>query len=175
MAKTKKYHRILLFSLCLVGLSVAGVLIKPTDNPSVDVASTERNEIHHVKTPETPSTMATEKPAVKSTAPAASAGRRIFLDSATGELRPPLSGEIPLTTAVSSPPSTSSAGLVESQVTMLGGGIMVDLQGRFRSAVVVTVDAEGKLSTHCVSSTTDTVKPQIADTSQTVTEGHASH
>jgi hypothetical protein len=43
--------------------------------------------------------------------------------------------------------STSSAGLAEEPAP--GGGVMVDLRGRFRSEVGSTVDADGGVRTEC--------------------------
>lgn len=44
--------------------------------------------------------------------------------------------------------STSSEGLKE--VTLSDGTVLVDLQGRFKSATVVTIGPDGKLKTQCV-------------------------
>jgi len=43
--------------------------------------------------------------------------------------------------------STSSDGLVVEKSTVPGGGIMVNLQGRFQNAMVMTVDAKGNTVT----------------------------
>jgi hypothetical protein len=42
--------------------------------------------------------------------------------------------------------STSSEGLVETLSPVPGGGVKVDLQGRFRSPLIATQDAEGKIT-----------------------------
>jgi len=74
------------------------------------------------------------------------AGMRIYRDPVTGELVDP-PAEAP--DQVSLPPddalSTSSEGLMETPSPVPGGGVMVDLQGRFRSPLVATQDAEGKI------------------------------
>ncbi len=44
--------------------------------------------------------------------------------------------------------STSHAGLVEE--TAPGGGVMINLQGRFRSAATATVGTDGKATVDCV-------------------------
>jgi hypothetical protein len=71
---------------------------------------------------------------------------RIYRDPVTGELVDP-PAEAP--DQVSLPPddalSTSSEGLMETPSPVPGGGIMVDLQGRFRSPLVAKQDAEGKI------------------------------
>jgi hypothetical protein len=73
-------------------------------------------------------------------------GMRIYRDPVTGELGDP-PAEAP--DQVSLPPddalSTSSEGLVETPSPAPGGGSMVDLQGRFRSPLTATQDAEGKV------------------------------
>jgi len=72
---------------------------------------------------------------------------RIYRDPVTGELGDP-PAEAPA--QVSLPPddalSTSSEGLVETPSPGPGGGVMVDLQGRFRSPLIATQDAEGKIT-----------------------------
>ena len=71
---------------------------------------------------------------------------KIHRDPVTGELGAP-PAEAP--DQVSLPPddalSTSSEGLVETPSPVPGGGSMVDLQGRFRSPLTATQDAEGKV------------------------------
>jgi hypothetical protein len=74
-------------------------------------------------------------------------GMRIYRDPVTGELGDPPT-EAPA--QVSVPPddalSTSSEGLVEIPSPVPGGGVMLDLQGRFRSPLIATQDAEGKIT-----------------------------
>jgi hypothetical protein len=74
------------------------------------------------------------------------ADMRIYRNPVTGELGGP-PAEAP--DQVSLPPddalSTSSEGLVETPSPVPGGGSMVDLQGRFRSPLTATQDAEGKV------------------------------
>jgi hypothetical protein len=74
-------------------------------------------------------------------------GMKIYRDPVTGELGDP-PAEAP--DQVSLPPndalSTSSEGLVETPSPVPGGGSMVDLQGRFRSPLIATQDAEGKIT-----------------------------
>ena len=71
------------------------------------------------------------------------------MDPDSGEVggRPEASS---LSEAISSDPafSTSHQGLVE--VPAPGGGVMVDLQGRFRSATVARVKPDGTVVTECV-------------------------
>jgi hypothetical protein len=72
---------------------------------------------------------------------------RIYLDPETGEPR-----DLPTEAMdqVSLPPddalSTSSEGLVETPSPVPGGGVKLDLQGRFRSPLIATRDAKGKVT-----------------------------
>lgn len=73
--------------------------------------------------------------------PVGTAGMRILAPGVTKEQA---AAE---TVAYDSPTSTSSQGLYE--VAQPGGGAMVHLQGRFQSATIVTVDANGKTVVEC--------------------------
>lgn len=81
-------------------------------------------------------------------APQAAAGSRINVDPQTGKRVPvPSSGEgvqLPADAAF----STSHSGLVERPAP--GGGVMVDLQGRFRSAATASVAPDGTVHLDCV-------------------------
>ena len=58
--------------------------------------------------------------------------------------------------------STSSEGLVEVKSPVAGGGVMVNLEGRFQSAMVIETDANGNVTAPCVSGTHDeTVKKEV--------------
>jgi hypothetical protein len=76
----------------------------------------------------------------------ARAGSWINVDPQTGQRipAPPGGVAIPASPAF----STSHQGLVEEPAP--GGGVMVDLQGRFRSAATATVGADGKSHLDCV-------------------------
>lgn len=50
--------------------------------------------------------------------------------------------------------NTSQEGLVE-RATPAGGGMMVDLQGRFESAATATIDATGKVNVPCLTNEND--------------------
>lgn len=86
-------------------------------------------------------------PVAAPNAPAA-AGSRINVDPQTGARMPvPSSGEgvqLPADPAF----STSHSGLVEQPAP--GGGVMVDLQGRFRSAATASVGPDGTVHLDCV-------------------------
>ena len=80
------------------------------------------------------------------------AGSRIQIDPQTGRRVPAPSGGVALPASPAF--STSHAGLVEKPAP--GGGVMVDLQGRFRSAATATVGTDGTTHRDCVApGTTD--------------------
>jgi hypothetical protein len=82
--------------------------------------------------------------------PPGQAGQRIYIDPTTGRfIEPPPDVLAAEALAAQADPlnfemSTSDVGLVEAPLA--GGGSMVDLQGRFRSALVATVGSDGKLA-----------------------------
>jgi hypothetical protein len=85
-----------------------------------------------------------EKPAAVSSAP----GMTIYIDAQTGALlKEPAPGAVPLqlTPELQNAFSTSDQGLVEVPSSVPGGGVRMDLQGRFRSPLLATTDAHGKL------------------------------
>ncbi len=54
--------------------------------------------------------------------------------------------------------SQSQEGLVEEKSPVQGGGVMVNLQGRFQNAMTMSVDANGQLSAPCVPAAEEPVK-----------------
>lgn len=62
-------------------------------------------------------------------------------------LSAPTAGD--LRTALGDAVSTSDQGLVEERSPVPGGGVMVNLQGRFQNAETATIDASGKLHAEC--------------------------
>src|SRR5262245_41476983 len=77
------------------------------------------------------------------------AGRKIFVDPVTGKLVPPPRPAAPVPPPLEDALSTSGEGLREAPGKTRGGGIKIDLQGRFRSTVTATIDVDGKLTTRC--------------------------
>ena len=78
--------------------------------------------------------------------PEGAAGMIIYIDLQTGALlHAPAPGTVPLqwTPELQNALSTSQHGLVETPAA--GGGVKVDLQGRFQSPLVATIDAHGNL------------------------------
>jgi hypothetical protein len=78
--------------------------------------------------------------------PEGAAGMIIYIDPQTGAiLHEPAPGTVPLqlTPQLQNALSTSQQGLVETPAA--GGGVKVDLQGRFQSPLTATLDANGNL------------------------------
>ena len=74
-------------------------------------------------------------------------GMTIHVDPKTGRLlKEPAPGSVPLplTPQLRDQLSTSHQGLVEEPAAVPGGGVKLDLQGRFQSPLVGTIDADGK-------------------------------
>jgi hypothetical protein len=73
---------------------------------------------------------------------------KIYIDPQIGAiLREPAPGTAPLQLSpeLRNALSTSHQGLVEAPSSVPGGGVKVDLQGRFQSPLVVTIDSSGKV------------------------------
>ena len=83
-------------------------------------------------------------------------GMTIHVDPQTGAiLKEPAPGTVPLQLSpqLSNALSTSDQGLVETPSPVVGGGVKLDLQGRFQNPLVVTIDADGKVKTQHLSET----------------------
>jgi hypothetical protein len=86
-----------------------------------------------------------QKPAA---VPGSTSGLIIHIDPQTGAiLKGPAPGAVPLqlSPAVQSALSTSHQGLAEVPSPFHGGGVKVDLQGRFRSPSFAMIDSNGNL------------------------------
>ena len=81
--------------------------------------------------------------------PVSPAGMRLYVDPDTGEFVETPSEAAPVEMAQDEMGqfSTSTAGLFEEEAP--GGGIMVNLQGRFQQAYVAVIDESGNLSAGC--------------------------
>ena len=91
-------------------------------------------------------------------ATAGSAGMLIYIDPQTGQLlKGPAPGSIPLQLSPSlrNALSTSHQGLVAVPSSVPGGGVKVDLQGRFLSPLITTIDANGKVGFHHLEDATE--------------------
>lgn len=86
-------------------------------------------------------------------AAAPSAAFVVHFDPATGKVVEPSPSAAPVTFGPEwrNSLSTSADGLVEERSPIPGGGVMVDLRGRFRSAMVAVTDGEGHVTAPCVS------------------------
>lgn len=81
--------------------------------------------------------------------PAGAAGLSVAKDPETGRLMPLPPDQLRelLSRDVRQATSSSHEGLVETAAP--GGGVMVDLRGRFQSAFGAEIGPDGKLTTHC--------------------------
>jgi hypothetical protein len=75
-------------------------------------------------------------------------GMKVYIDPKTGEFTKPPAGVSPGEAAapLKDALSTSSEGLEATPSPVPGGGVMIDLKGRFRTPSTATRDAEGKLT-----------------------------
>lgn len=81
--------------------------------------------------------------------PGSAPGMRVYIDPQTGGFlsEPPPGVTLPeLSPAERNALSTSHQGLTETPGTVPGGGVMLDLQGRFQSPLTATVGPDGKLT-----------------------------
>lgn len=86
-----------------------------------------------------------EEPAVS---PQGTAGMTVYIDPQTGAiLSEPAPGTVPLQVSpqLQNALSTSHQGLVQVPSSVPGGGVKLDLQGRFQSPLIVATDADGKV------------------------------
>lgn len=94
-----------------------------------------------------------------SAVPEGTSGMMIYIDPETGAfLNEPAPGHEPfqLTPQLQNAFSTSDSGLVEVPSSVPGGGVMLDLQGRFQSPLVGTIDANGKVKMQHLNETSET-------------------
>jgi hypothetical protein len=85
-------------------------------------------------------------PVEQASGPAASSGMTIYIDPETGAiLSEPAPGSLPLplTPQEQNALSTSAVGLTQEPSAVPGGGIKLDLQGRFQNPMMMVLDANG--------------------------------
>ena len=82
------------------------------------------------------------------TSTASGAGSWINIDPQTGKRMPVPSTGVGVALPADPAFSTSHSGLVEQPAP--GGGVMIDLQGRFRSAATATVGPDGTAHVDCI-------------------------
>lgn len=82
----------------------------------------------------------------------AAPGMVVHFDPATGRIveTPSAAALKELGAALAPEFNTSGEGLVEEPVKAPGGGVMIDLQGRFQNTTVATIDENGKLHAPCL-------------------------
>jgi len=100
--------------------------------------------------PATPAGAQTEK------MPAFAAGQILILDSKGKFDYAAQASDIQ--TVIGDAVSQSSEGLVQEKSPVPGGGVMVNLQGRFQNAMTMTIDANGNVSAPCVPAAEEPVK-----------------
>jgi hypothetical protein len=79
--------------------------------------------------------------------PAMKEGINVYIDPQTGEfIQEPRQGQeaLKITPEIQNATSTSSEGLVEEISPIPGGGMMIDLKGRFQSPLIIIQDPSGK-------------------------------
>ena len=81
--------------------------------------------------------------------PGTASGMKVFIDPQTGAFlqEPPTTGTpLELSPEDRNRFSTSHQGLVEEQNPVPGGGVRLDLQGRFRNPLTVTIGPDGNVT-----------------------------
>ena len=129
----------------LTGLLVAGTCLVLTARP----ASPGESQLAPDGTTQTGSGGSVPlQPGDKPAGPRGAPDIMIHIDPKTGTLvREPVPGVRPLvlTPAERNAFDTSDQGLVEAPSSVPGGGVTLDLQGRFQSPLFATIDAEGRV------------------------------
>lgn len=156
-AKFRPFVALFVLALCLVALGVVVSFSRPgltgvQELDAIHAREPGETPLGKVDAPRREGTPQAETPELTG-----AAGRKVYLDPVTGKLGPPPPGnqsttqQLPVDTENAL--STSADGLVQTTLTGPAGGVKIDLQGRFRSEVVVTLDAQGGLSTRCAPGT----------------------
>ena len=136
-----KISRTLIMGFALICLSLTLVAAPQNDGAKNKEETTVKKETKQTKKTKTKDVKPPETPG--------GAGMVVSIDPGRGGVQqePQLSDE--MRDALSRMVNTSSEGLTET-VTR-DGTVIVDLQGRFQSAMVATIGPDGKLQTTCVS------------------------
>ena len=90
------------------------------------------------------------QPAAQQPGAAPQGGMIIYIDPQTGAVRQdPAPGTVPLQLSPQERNAfgTSHEGLVQAPSAQPGGGVKLDLQGRFQSPLIGTIDGDGQLKT----------------------------
>ena len=129
----------------LMGLFTAGACFAVTAPPTF---SGDSQLAPSGQTQTGPGASSASQPAEKPAAVSSTYGITVYVDLRTGALLPePNTNTIPLqlTPEMQNALSTSDQGLMEVQSDKTGGGVKVDLQGRFQSPLFAITDANGKV------------------------------
>jgi hypothetical protein len=100
------------------------------------------------------------------------AGYVVHIDPETGGITDSPHHAVPLVLdqALQNALDTSSEDLVEVPSPVAGGGVVVDLQGRFQNTMIVTVDSSDRLQSSCVSDVTGDSKNEAEKETDTVAD-----
>jgi len=144
MEKSTNPQKVRLFVSAL-GLSVSFAIGIQSVIPA------EEQQTGSAETPASPNTTTTvaEKQGEKTAHfPEGAADIRVYVNPDTGEIiQPPAGAPVAETSkSLEKAFSTSAEGLVETPSPVPGGGVILDLQGRFRSPLVATQGSDGKVS-----------------------------
>lgn len=153
----RRHIAITLFSLSLTSAALLSRSAEPAPgvNDAAKAPTAEPAEVPKpTAAPET-AVSATSQPATQNqTAPSpqTSPGMTVYKDPDTGRLLPLPADELQrlLNKDLRGAISTSQEGLAETAVP--GGGVMIDLQGRFKNMTWAMLGPDGKVMTHCDSS-----------------------
>ena len=146
MRAPSKIIRVSILALTVSAFVVFGTMLWRTSNPididhlSVLADAPEREPLKETAGSQSPPT---EDESVM--VPSNDVGRRVHIDPETGGILPRPAGKRAAAFQGGTRGSINSSqqGLREKKSPVVGGGVMVDLQGRFRSTVSVTVDENG--------------------------------
>lgn len=146
--------RSLLIPLLVIGMLSAGLLVggeNPTE-PSGSAPAPETQPAADVAGGEAPAPAPPEEPRQEAETPAptvGAAGLTVYKDPVTGRLMPVPPAELRklLTEDVRRAASMSHEGLVETAAP--GGGVMIDLQGRFQNVMWATTGPDGVVTADC--------------------------
>ena len=155
----KQFSRIAIVFLLTLGLVCLSIVMIPFKSDSEERQGRDAIVSHQPTVSTTANVLAASSPGVtqqvKASGPLGSANSRVYVDPKTGEIGTPPPGTqlaLPLAPEEKNALNSSSEGLVQVPSPVPGGGVMVDLQGRFRVQTVATIDAQSNLSIRSVPS-----------------------
>jgi len=157
-----RYPILILFgaAVCLACFGLGFVLFKPESNVTAYKPGHSLRAGESRTLPGLPAQPIEVVHPVETSGLAGSAASRVYVDPVTGQIGapPPEVGGVQrqLSLDEQSALSTSSADLVQTHLSGPAGGVKVDLQGRFRSQTVATIDGQSNLSIQCTSAASAT-------------------